>query len=1268
MATSADPTHKAGPMHDQSPPYRNPHDEPGATAAAAPREELGRADIPVVGEVAGEILLDRPFHLDVDRHAAIVRPAGGLVVRAEGLPTIDLQAVQVDLVDGLVRTEASALGALFDRALTVLLCSALRQTLGWRPGTSATVPLTQRLPQGRRRFPRTSVALSEDTRVSVDLGGEAATVTLSRPGLLRFLGLPLKVSALRYEFASARVTAEAQGIGPIRRGLLRLVAWGATRWLRPKLPSELRRPGYNLFADGQRRAHLMALVAKLRGKPAEGPETMGAGAGRPGHELARAGEGKKAGMFGLFSASKAAIAAALLSLRVTADDVPARTRVLVRLPLGPFSRLALCTDRGGEVVITKYPGGLRLEAPLGIYLFADQFPELAELRLTRVVVDLSRKQQVGLEVQTEPPLGPLGRALLDLAVENKVRPRLPTERLTAAGVWDDGPEHVLFRHDFGNQRSVSLRTRSDAEVRVRHRDDALVIEAPAGLEALFGGLPLPATSVRRIAYRWADGTIAVDGSPEPGELGHSLAAALMRVRVAPRLPPGVGVQAEASTKLEPAQLERFSVSVAAIPVPLLGKLELRMDPQDTVNATLGPALAECRSDLGLLLVARELDLAVEIRSVRYDLAKRAMRIDASPSTGPYVEALAAMCVDSLLVPLLRKALPLGPDVDLAARWTLLERFGVRVSLPPGASVTARRTPHALELGGSVPLEFDGDGGLIADFTAQRVRWLANEDRLVVDSTPACGPLLSGLLRRVLDRVIPDFVARGVSERLGLPAPQRQEVEIAPTMQPLFETEVSTLGPLALYVDTHRGMTLTLRREGASLQFGAGAIVRADRFGAQVVVHGAEATFLPFTVHLDSEPPAGELEDHLLAQVARTLLAPAMRMLWPADRAAHFDGDVLLALGTDSSWGPLELCVPSGGQVSVALDHDSIALRSEAGVFVAGLDWLPRAGVHALRVRFEDGAVDLEVGEIGERFYHEPMRVSPTSTEIAARLLSVYVSPHTPGWAQRLGARILPPPKPLPEEPGRKLVWQSQLPGGLAKLAVRMDPMDVLELRASRVEIAFTSQRGLHLDLENLGLRLPVFRARYHMVSGELQLGELGQLENAVAEGLLRKALAAVDEAAAPADEITVLDILERFPLEDGKRILFGDKVVQVRMDPASVIVLRVGTEGLVLTVDPPVEIDGPAVLNFVFHGLRYDFSEGEFHIDWKHDGVISRLFAGVTRQEGEGLLNSLRPALPAAMRRPGYSLAADPNPAATLGQLIRTVSRRSAQPPRGDDT
>ncbi len=1239
--------------HDPPLSYRTPYDLPDASDG--PREDLGHAELPVLGEVSGELRLDRSFHLSLDRQAASLRPAGGLVLRAATLPTVTLRSLDIDLVDGLVHADADALGPFFDRLATVALCSALRQAFGWQPGASAVGPVRERLQRPRRRFSRASVALEQHTRISIDIDGQAVALTLSRPARLRLFGFPLKVSTLRYEFASATVTSTADGVGPVRRGVLRLLAWGATRWLRPKLPPALAQPGYDLFADDRRRDNLEALITHLRGEPKPQPNT----AARPGHDLARTGDGDKAGFLGLLSPSKAAILGALASIKISADDVPDATRVLARIPLGPLSRLALCTDRGGEVVLTKTPGTLRLDAPLGVYLFADPFPELAELRLTRIVVDLSRKHEVGLDIETEPPLGPLAKALLAQTLDTEVRPRLPTDRMSAAGLWDDGDDHLLYRHDLGDDRTLAVRTKAGAAVVIRHQEDGLRIEAPAGLEAVWSGVPVPAAQLRRVFYRWEDGAIETDGATDLGEFGRTVASSLMRVRAAPHLPPTLGVRGEPAPALDPALRDQYSVEIAAVSLPLIGSLELRMQPNDALQTTLGPASAYFRSERGLLLLAPDLRLRVLVRSATHDLVTRTMQLDADPAPGQFLTAIASMCAEALLVPLLRKAVPLTPDVGATDRWTLFEGAGVRVSLPPGATLTARRTADALELGASAPIEVDGEGGPLADFTINQLRWIAADDRIVVDSTPPAGPLMAGLVRRVLDRLVPDFVARGLAERLGLPAPRAPEDEPLPTMPALFTRELAHVGPLSLYVDAGAGVTLTVRREGATLKFATPAELIAEKFAARLRIHQLSATFLPFTVNVTSEPGTGELEDHLIAQLARSLCAPLMRMFWPADHTTTAGRDVLLALGADASWGPVELCVPLGGQLEVRLDREAITLRSDEGVFLGGLDWLPDAGVHALRVRFDDGAVDLEAGDVAERFYHEALPVSPTSAAIAARLYRVLVAPHIPAWAQRLGLRVLAPPLPLPNEPTRKLVFDVQLPGDLAHLAVSMDPMDLLEIRASRVEMSFTSELGLHLDLHRLGLRLPVFNARYHMLSGELQIADLGRLENAIAEGLVRRALAAVDDTSAPADEISLIDIVDRFPTDDkGRRILFGDKVVQLLIDPDAVIVLRIGSEGLALTVDPPLQIDGPAVLNFVVGGLRYDFADGEFHLDFKHDGVVSRMLSGLFKNEGEGVLNSLRPALPAPMRKPGYSLASDPDPRATIAALVRTVGGR----------
>ena len=60
-------------------PYRTPHEGSSSTTAFASHESLGQVQVPGVGEVTAELRLDRPFHREVDRNAASVRPAEGLV-------------------------------------------------------------------------------------------------------------------------------------------------------------------------------------------------------------------------------------------------------------------------------------------------------------------------------------------------------------------------------------------------------------------------------------------------------------------------------------------------------------------------------------------------------------------------------------------------------------------------------------------------------------------------------------------------------------------------------------------------------------------------------------------------------------------------------------------------------------------------------------------------------------------------------------------------------------------------------------------------------------------------------------------------------------------------------------------------------------------------------------------------------------------------------------------------------------------------------------
>ena len=74
-------------------------------------------------------------------------------------------------------------------------------------------------------------------------------------------------------------------------------------------------------------------------------------------------------------------------------------------------------------------------------------------------------------------------------------------------------------------------------------------------------------------------------------------------------------------------------------------------------------------------------------------------------------------------------------------------------------------------------------------------------------------------------------------------------------------------------------------------------------------------------------------------------------------------------------------------------------------------------------------------------------------------------------------------------------------------------------------------------MPGLHLRVPLQRARYHMQSGEVQVDELGQLENALAEAVMRHELTVIDPTAADPEHLRLTDILDRFPVDDdGRRV------------------------------------------------------------------------------------------------------------------------------------
>ncbi|HEY0136414.1 MAG TPA: hypothetical protein VGB85_20160, partial [Nannocystis sp.] len=247
-------------------------------AAPTPSEQLADLTVPMLGQVSVELGLGAPVRLSLDREELRLTPGSGVRVRAAGLPPLLLRHLRIDLGTAAFEHDATGLGAFEARAVSVALGAAFTHLAPWQPGRSIVDLVMQNLPQradGRRRVwgaGPAGVWVDPDTRLDLAVTPEALELALSHAVYLRVIGLGIGLLAVRYLFGSQRLEIEGPRGQPLRNALLRFVAWVATRYLRKRLPPALATPGYDPFADPDRRAHFQQLAAAFAAKqPAPAP-------------------------------------------------------------------------------------------------------------------------------------------------------------------------------------------------------------------------------------------------------------------------------------------------------------------------------------------------------------------------------------------------------------------------------------------------------------------------------------------------------------------------------------------------------------------------------------------------------------------------------------------------------------------------------------------------------------------------------------------------------------------------------------------------------------------------------------------------------------------------------------------------------------------------------------------------------------------------------------------------------------------------------------
>ena len=771
------------------------------------------------------------------------------------------------------------------------------------------------------------------------------------------------------------------------------------------------------------------------------------------------------------------------------------------------------------------------------------------------------------------------------------------------------------------------------------------------------------------------------------------------------------VELDAPADLEPgAPAEAPREALGRATVPVLGPVDLELALGRPIRVDLDQGLLDLEPGGGLIARIPQLPTA-QIRRLRIDLVHGTVHADAD-AIGPFL----LRGIGSALRLVLRRALGWQPGRSVAA---LLAQ-----NLPLDPYSGARRV-YAGPLGASawlhpdarvsVELRADRAEAALTHAVVVRVlglalpilavRLLFGEARLQIDPGPA-GPVRRALLRfvawaatgwlrrrmpaamtipgydlfadeqrrarlvelvrRLRGRLFARFVAparlHALARQLALPEPGVHPP--APPPAPgvvVWERALAGLGPIKVSLDAARTLHVSLDRGGARIDLGKGATVRAHELGLDLTLRAVSLSFMPWTVELETTPPAGELELHALSHALRTLFAEFMRYFWPSDRSPKAGHDTLLSLGADRPWGPLKVCVARGGAIDLRLDREGLSLRSTSGLFVTGeaIDWLPDFYLHELALRSATTAVKLAISGIQEQHYREAAPVSPITEAVLSHLLRVLVLPKLPEiWRQRLGLpRVAAPPMPTIDA-SRVVAFAATLPGDYGELLVSMDAGDTITVRASDAEVSIESTRGLQATMPALRLAIQLRGARYHLQSGEVQIGGLGQLENALIEAVLRRQAAARGAGGEPGTS-GVRAMIDRLPTDDrGRVIVFQHRLVKLLLQQGTVIRMTLDDGGLRVVAEPPLSVDGPARMNYSVSGVHCNFNEARFEIDVDGDTAFAEIFEGLLDKQVERRLNErLLPLLPAVMRRPGYRLTTDPRARDTIAELIQSFAR-----------
>ncbi len=1125
------------------------------------------------------------------------------------------------------------------------------------------------------------LGLSPHTRVQVRASSGGISVMLS-PGLrVQTPGLELRVGVLSYRFGCAAVVVEEspEAEGPrrvpkvLRAGLLKSVSWVASQWLRAQLPYGMRQKGYDWFADPARLAHVAYIVERFGAMGAKGKKADG-----------KQAEGKK---------EEASLLQKLMPQAHQPLGLVGGEAVLWKGEAGALGTIAVCVRQGASLDVRRGLHFIEIHADGGLFVAIPDLAWVQELRLDRVRIALD---DLGLRVEASPPLGPLPMALVQKLFADKVAPmvRMAIEKrwglggvlggeasvLDSTATASDGTESIVIaHHSLGSAGIFAAYLAVNDTLTLRYTGKTFEVLAPLGLHIGISDLDfLPNLHLRSLVYDVEDATLSLGSTPGAAAFENTIVTQLVRHRALPHVPVGLlGWRAPQAQQPLSALRAAHPLVLVDVDIPVLGRLEVRIHPADTLRISLSDVRWSIQSERKVLLIAPDIDLTLEVGSLVYDFSTNRLALDASLAPDDYGTAFLVGLLESFAWPPLRKIVELPKP---GKHWTLYKipnvMGGIEITLDAGDTLHITRGPS--HLGVAV------DQGLWvrpADTTllggAVRIRRLSLDlpsGQLGLQTQPALGEFSVMTAQRLLGK-LGAAVLNPILARLGVVA-LAPEAAAQPAASKsavtLFSQTLPVIGPLHVLLDTTATVSLGLDARQLRLTLNDGLRLRLPGLALEHSVRSVALNLAGnWTLHLDTNPPLGALEKRIIEGQIRTHLQPlAAKMLppHPEHRAPHAEDNVLLVLGQGQSWGPLVICASANAPLTATLTPRLFTLFVEGGLCIRSpaIDpFMPEFRLSKLEYALGIGQISLDVCEIAQRFYHEEHDVGSTTEQLIEYALKALVAPKLPPICHQLGVVGFDDDEgDLEHVEGIRLL-HVPLGAALGEAVVALDPDDQIEISFEGQEIILQCQEGILVNLDALRFSARIDEVRYHLTSGEVFVRKFGQFENALIEALLARAFGA-GRLVKGVSYSPLGAFLEECPLDPklGREIFqlppsktLGMEMLSCYLDPTAQLKLTLSAHALRFTATPGLLLDGPGFVNLRADGFVYEFAEARFKLFLRKGNPLTGLLSGGVRMAVESILNNkFRQYLPEAMLQPGYNLADDAQSAEHIAQLIHRFS------------